>query len=259
MYTVAWRNPAAALFGSLVVAVGMLGFAPSGVAQSSDAASPADADDAQSDDLQPVENIPGLTPVASYVVPDEITVRGTRPGEIRARLWDLDTNIESTINDFYGMLNDIVVDEQFHVICEWGNVQVAPGVESRIKQRFCYTGYQLEELRAKRDFERDGGVYEPDQAWLAQKEEEFAEVVFAAMESYPGLVVAAEDLVRMHEEREYLTGGDPAMSLAQLDRQRARESVRGPFERREQRRQRDAEREAEREAERQARRNDERP
>jgi hypothetical protein len=194
--------------------------------------------------------------MASYVVADEITVRGERPGEIRQRLWDLDTEIEGTIKDFYDMLNDIVVDEQFHIICEWGNVQRMPGVESRIQQRFCYAGYQLEELRTKRDVERDGGVYEPDQAWLAQKEGEFAELVMIAMESYPGLAVAAEKLIMMHEERQSLTGGDPAMSLAQWDRQRARDSVRAPFERREQRRLRDGEREAERETQRQAQRND---
>lgn len=250
--------PRSETLAGLLLAAGMLFVTAEGVAQPSEV--PVDRDDgaaetggavaaqgdaAESDEAFVPDDTPGLTPMASYVVRDEITVRGTRPGEIRAQLWNLDTQIERTINDFYKMLNDIVVDEQFHVICEWGGATIAPGVDSRIRQRFCFTGYQVEELRTKRDFERDGGVYEPDQAWLAKKEEEFAEVVFAAMEAYPALVVAAENLVRMHEERAALTGGDPAMSLAQLDRQRARQAVRGQADRREQRRQREAERAAE--------------
>src|SRR5690606_7906059 len=164
--TVGCRHPKSRLVERLLLAMGLVVFSAVGVAQPSDApaaqaqsaaqssgaaAEPGDA--AEADDLFVPDDTPGLTPVATYVVRDEITVRGQRPGEIRQRLWDLDTEIEGTITDFYKMLNDLVIDEQFHVICEWGNVQLQPGVESRIKQRFCYTGYQLEELRAKRDFE----------------------------------------------------------------------------------------------------------
>jgi hypothetical protein len=70
------------------------------------------------------------------------------------------------------------------------------------------------------------------------------------MAAHPALVVAAEDLLAMQEERLRLTGGDPSLSLAQLDRQRARDSVRAPFERRAERQTRKERREAEQAAER---------
>jgi hypothetical protein len=245
------RNPGWGAVGALLLSIATLAFAPRGIAQPEGAeAPPDDAAARESEPQLPPTDMPGLAPQASFSVSDEITVRGQRPGEIRGLLWDLDTEIESTIVSFYRMLNDVVIDEQFHVDCVWGPTQLAPGVVSQIRQRFCYAGYQQEELRAKRDLEAAGGVYEPDQVWLAQKEEEYAERVIAAMAAHPALVVAAEDLLAMQEERLRLTGGDPSLSLAQLDRQRARDSVRAPFERRAERQTRKERREAEQGAER---------
>jgi hypothetical protein len=197
----------------------------------------------------------GLTPLASYVVADEITVRGLRPGDIRKRLWDLDTEIETTTVEFFRKLNEVIVDPQYHVRCVRApRRSPAPGFNSRIMERYCYAGFQVDELETMTATEAGGGAYEPNQNWLLRKEQEYAEIVMAAIAEIPSLAVAAEDLVRMQEERLALTGGEPALSSAQYERQQRRQRLLAQFERLDQRRARKAERETEREAEREAER-----
>jgi len=195
----------------------------------------------------------GLTPMASYVVADEITVRGLRPGDIRKRLWDLDVEIERTVVSFFRQLNDVIVDPQYHVRCVLApRRSPAPGFNSRIMERYCYANFQVDELETMTAAQAGGGAYEPNQNWLLRKEQEYADIVMAAIAEVPSLAVAAEELVRMQEERVALAGGEPALSYTQWQRQVARERLMAQFERVEVRRQRKAERQAEREARRQA-------
>lgn len=218
----------------------------------------------------------GLKPVATYIVEDEITVTAVRPGDIRGRLWDLDTEIESTIVSFYDMLNEVIVDPQYHVYCVRDKPQpFSRG--TRLIQRRCYSGFQIDELEAMQPFatgsaEDTGepaafairgdapagasaaGVAGPNDQWLSSKEQEYAALVMEAIATIPALAVAAEDLVLMHTERESLTGGRPALTPAQYERDLARRNQQAQFEMLARRRERKAEREAEREAERAAER-----
>lgn len=188
----------------------------------------------------------GLQPMASYAVADEITVRGLRPGDIRKRLWDLDIEIERSTLSFFRLLNDVIVDEQFHVQCvlpertrdAQGRISTAIIVE-----RLCYAGYQV-----------DAMTYGDSPGWIMQKEREYTEIVMTAIREIPSLAVAAENLTSMHEERRSLTGGDQALSIEQYRRQLARDEFLAPFEALERRQQRRAEREAEREAKKQSER-----
>jgi hypothetical protein len=75
-------------------------------------------------------------------------------------------------------------------------------------------------------------VYEPDQARLREKEEQFALVIIEAMTTYPALMVAAEELIRLQNERAEMTGGAPALDAQAADRQRAREEAQGRRNRR---------------------------
>jgi hypothetical protein len=187
---------------------------------------------------------PELQPLASYAVADEITVRGLRPGDIRKRLWDIDIEIEKSTLSFFKLLNEIIVDEQFHVQCiRPERPRNAQGQLSSaiIIERRCYAGYQA-----------DAMMYGDSPAWVMQKEREYAELVMSAIEEIPSLAVAAENLTSMHEERRSLTGGDPALSTEQYRRQLARDEFVAPFEALERRRQRRAERDAERAAEQQS-------
>jgi len=205
--------------------------------------------DALYEDLEGLDEAdvpPGLQPMASYAVADEITVRGLRPGDIRKRLWDLDIEIEKNTLSFFRLLNEVIVDEQFHVECVRPQRQRnAQGQLSSaiIIERQCYAGYQV-----------DAMMYGDSPTWLMEKEREYTEVVMSAIAEIPSLAVAAENLTSMHEERRTLTGSDAALSVEQFRRQLAREEFLAPFEALERRRQRRAEREEEREARRQAER-----
>lgn len=229
-------------------------------------------------ELDETELPEGLAPLTTYVA-DEITVRGTRPGDLRKRLWDLDIEIDRTIVSFFRMLNEVIVDDRFHVYC----VRATRG-RSRIREHMCYTGYQVDELYARQGIQSfmgsgmesfgsadESGTEEESQAvesdtqlvvgteqgLLMDMERQYTEIVMAAIAEVPSIALAAENLVRMQEEREVLTGGKPAMSLSQYERYLARREAMLPFERLEYRRQRKAERQAERaarEAEREAER-----
>jgi hypothetical protein len=233
---------------------GQSGIAQPGEAQATDAVEqPSDtalpsADAAQFEaaieDLDAAELPPGVTPFASYVVADEITVRGLRPGDIRKRLWDIDIEIERTTLAFFRLLNEVIVDEQFHVQCvrpprqrdAQGRLSSAIIIERR-----CYAGYQADAMTTG-----------SNPTWLMEKERQYEEVVMTAIAAIPSLAVAAEDLTSMHEERRALTGGEQALSAEQYRRQLARDEFIAPFEALERRRQRRAERDEERAARRQS-------
>lgn len=185
----------------------------------------------------------GVQPLASYVVTDEITVRGLRPGDIRKRLWDIDVEIERTTIAFFRLLNDVIVDDQFHVHCvrpprtrdAQGRLSTEPIIERR-----CYALYQAQAMR-----------YGDSPGYLMEKEREYAALVMNAIAEVPSLAVAAENLVNMHEERQALTGGEEAMSGEQYRRYLDRREFMLPYEALERRRLRKAEREEAREARRQ--------
>ena len=223
--------------------------APAGSELAADDAALLSEIDALYEDLEGLDEAdvpPGLQPMASYAVADEITVRGLRPGDIRKRLWDLDIEIEKNTLSFFRLLNEVIVDEQFHVECVRPQRQRnAQGQLSSaiIIERQCYAGYQV-----------DAMMYGDSPTWLMEKEREYTEVVMSAIAEIPSLAVAAENLTSMHEERRALTGSDAALSVEQFRRQLAREEFLAPFEALERRRQRRAEREEEREARRQAER-----
>lgn len=198
------------------------------------------------DELDEADLPPGLQPLASYVVEDEITVRGLRPGDIRKRLWDIDIEIEKTTLAFFRLLNEVIVDDQFHVQCV--RPQRQRNAQGRLSsaiiiERRCYAGYQV-----------DAMSYDSSPTWLMEKEREYTEIVMSAIAEIPSLAVAAEGLTSMQEERRALTGDDPALSGEQYRRQLVRDEFLGPFEALERRRQRKAEREEEREAKRQSER-----
>jgi hypothetical protein len=246
-------------FQVMLVSVAALAFGQSGTAQPGEAGAndaveqPIDAalpreDAAQLEalieELDEGELPPGLTPLASYVVADEITVRGLRPGDIRKRLWDIDIEIERTTLAFFRLLNEVIVDEQFHVQCvrpprqrdAQGRLSSAIIIERR-----CYAGYQADAMTTG-----------SNPTWLMEKERQYEEVVMTAIAAIPSLAVAAEDLTSMHEERQALTGGEQALSAEQYRRQLARDEFIAPFEALERRRQRRAERDEERAARRQS-------
>jgi hypothetical protein len=172
--------------------------------------------------------------VEDPAVEDEITVIGQR----RPRtVVTIDREIESTTMDFYNLLNEVVAAPEFQVDCEWGTSEER-GVESMIRRRYCYAGYQIEDLRLMmearesaqevEDGEADVAfVYEPDQRHLAEMEQKFAEVIMAAMAEYPALAVAGEKLVGLHSERAEMTGGAPALDAHARERERARAETRG--------------------------------
>src|SRR5690606_29568807 len=147
------------------------------------------------------------------------------------------------------LLNEIIVDEQFHVECVRPQRQRnAQGQLSSaiIIERRCYAGYQV-----------DAMMYGENPTWVMAKEREYTDVVMTAIEEIPSLAVAAENLTIMHEERRASTGGDEALTADQYRRDLERDDFMRPFEALERRRQRKAEREAERAAEREANRRSE--
>lgn len=167
-------------------------------------------------------------------VDDQVTVIGQR----RPRtVVTIDREIERTTMDFYDLLNEVVAAPEFQVDCAWGTSEEM-GVESRIRRRYCYAGYQIEDLRLMMEAresaqqQADGEidvafVYEPDQRHLAEMEEKFAAVIMEAMAAYPALAVAGEKLVSLHSERAEMTGGAPALDAHARDRERARVEARG--------------------------------
>lgn len=171
--------------------------------------------------------------VDDNIVEDEITVRGQR----RPRtVVTVDREIERTTMDFYDLLNEVVIAPEFQVDCEWGTSEER-GVESMIRRRYCYAGYQIENLRlmmeARESAEEAANgdidvafVYEPDQVYLGEMEDQFAAVIMEAMASYPALMVAGEKLVSLHNERAEMTGGAPALDAHAADRERARQETR---------------------------------
>lgn len=200
---------------------------------------------------EPVKEIPaaiaaeiaGVAAIDIGTTEDEITVRGSRNPRT---VVTIDREIERTTMNFYDLLNEVVASKEYQVDCAWGTSEERGIGESMIRRRYCFAGYQLEELRLVMEAREDAQaiaegaegapdvafVYEPNQEKLREKEEEFANVIIEAMLAYPALMVAGEELTRLHAERQEHTGGAPALDAHAAARQRAREEARGGGRRR---------------------------
>lgn len=236
------------VLAGFVVAVAAAAFVSNGIAQPGDAASADGEERVPTIPGRPTFELPEGAPrpmaaievvvedeaAAALEVTDEITVRGQRRPRTTVTI---DREIERTTMDFYNMLNEIVVAPEFQVDCAWGTSEER-GVESMIRRRYCYAGYQIEDLRLMMEAREsaqqaaDGEidvafVYEPDQAHLEEMEEQFAAVIMAAMAEYPALMLAGERLVELHNQRAEITGGEPALDSHARERERARQEARG--------------------------------
>jgi hypothetical protein len=152
--------------------------------------------------VTPVVAQPAAGPAAQpQAVPstaiDEIRVQGNRDDR---PLPTVQLELERATLEFYDKLNEVIIDEQYHVECIRGTT-----VDSRIHREFCYAGYQVEELRAKQYFVAQDIVYEPDHI-IFEKERIFADIIYQAMAEGPSIAAAAERLVALQNEMDTLSG-----------------------------------------------------